>query len=780
MVSSLWPHQRRAVAAAVDRLRPGGRAMVVAACGTGKTRVGAETARQLDAARVLVVVPTLELLAQTVHAYRLAHDDRTLGRIIAVCSDQTITRRHEIDLRAEHAEVTTDPEKLHRLTDETDRCTVFTTYASLLNTVASAHRGNGLKPWDAAIIDEAHRTAGEPGRAWAAIHDDERVPARRRLYLTATPKVITAGAGSSLQVASMDDETIFGPVVHRLPFAQAIDLGLLADYRVVVSVVAEPEVRDLIRRHPYLSVGGRNIDSASVAAHVALLRAADQYGLRRVISFHNRVARAGHFAATLSHTARALGRDPDRLWATHLSAAHPPPRRREVLDQLRGDDDRLMVVANARVLEEGIDVPAVDGVCFTDPRGSTIGAIQALSRALRRGGNPEKTATILIPVLATPGHEPDLLDSRSSYAGVWEALRALRAHDSRAAAAFDELRDRHRQRQPGQSGPALPGWLHSDGLPLPEQFLDAITVATVDVDGTFEQQWQRNLAAAQAYREQHGHLRVPQRWTTADGLPLGAWINTQRTARSRGALPEHRVAALDALGMVWAARDDQFAAGFAAAERYAAEHGHLHPTSHYTNPAGFRLGWWLTNLRARAADLPPERERALRQLDPEWNPPWDRHWQRGLINARRFRAEHGHLEVPSSYRAPSGHKLGEWIHRQRRVQDNLTPQQRKALSDLGMRWDQPPAREQLWQNGVAAATAFHSTHGHLRVTRDYTTPDGFKLGRWVENIRQRHEAGKVPPQRWAALERLGISSHPSLDQGRPASQDLTPVFQSQE
>jgi hypothetical protein len=109
----------------------------------------------------------------------------------------------------------------------------------------------------------------------------------------------------------------------------------------------------------------------------------------------------------------------------------------------------------------------------------------------------------------------------------------------------------------------------------------------------------------------------------------------------------------------------------------------------------------------------------------------------------------------------------------------LTPQQRAALDGLGMKWNQPPAREQMWRRGIAAAAAFRRSHGHLRVARDYTTPDGFKLGRWLQNLRRRHAAGKVPAQRWAALERLGISAHAHPDQGDRTTQDLAPLFVSQ-
>ena len=771
----LWPHQHTAVTAVAKQIGQAGRATVVAACGTGKTRIAATVAQMLPVQRVLVVVPTLELLAQTVHAYRVAYPDGAWGRIVAVCSDETITRRHEIDLRAEHAEVIRDPAVLAALTSRRGRCTVATTYASLASVVADAHRNHGLPPFDLVVVDEAHRTAGEQGKAWAVVHDDGRIPAKRRLYLTATPRIITASSREQVQLASMDDEAAFGPVVYELPFAEAIDLGLLADYRVLVSAVAEPEVRDVLRQHPYLRVNGRQVDAATVAAHVALLRAADTYGIRRVISFHSRVSRAGHFAATLPRTASALGRDLQSVWATHLSATHRAAQRREVLDRLRSDQDHLTVVANARLLSEGIDIPAVDAVVFADPRGSTIDAIQAVGRALRRGDQPDKIATVILPVLADPGREPDLLDPRSPYAGVWEVLRALRAHDTRAAAALDELRRQRLDRRPGDPEPALPGWLHADGPPLPDQFVDAITVAAVDVDGVFEQQWQRGLAAASAYRQQFGHLRVLQRWVTAEGFPLGAWINTQRVAHARGRLPAHRVAALDELGMVWDARDEQWAVGYAAAEQYAAAHGHLHPIGTYVTEGGFRLGQWLTSLRRRGDALPQERQDALSRLDPLWNPPWPSDWHRCYLRAKAHYSEHGHVRLPQSYQTPEGYSLGKWLSEQRRRASKLNRSQRDALRRLGLPLDGPSYREQLWQEGIAAAEAFREAHGHLRVPRSFVTATGFKLGQWLERTRRRTSTGTVTPQRAADLERIGVVVAQRRD-GDVVRQDLTPLF----
>ncbi|MEU1813395.1 helicase associated domain-containing protein [Micromonospora aurantiaca (nom. illeg.)] len=160
-------------------------------------------------------------------------------------------------------------------------------------------------------------------------------------------------------------------------------------------------------------------------------------------------------------------------------------------------------------------------------------------------------------------------------------------------------------------------------------------------------------------------------------------------------------------------------------------------TSTYVSDEGFGLGWWLTNLRNRSSSLTVERRVALEQLDPEWNPPWPRPWHRGLIQARRYRREHGHLDVPRSYRTADGYGLGEWLHTQRARSAGLTRPQRAALRALGAK-DTLPAREQQWQTGMSAAAEFHRERGHLRVPRDYVTGDGFKLGRWIENARRRH------------------------------------------
>ncbi|WP_369395529.1 DEAD/DEAH box helicase family protein (plasmid) [Streptomyces sp. CG1] len=351
----LRPHQREAVAATTATLRDHARASVIAACGTGKTLIAARTtARIAPSGRVLVLLPTLDLLSQTIRAWRAAGRK---GTAIAVCS-----ARQALDHEPLGSDVplTTDPAELTALaaSAHTGRVTAYATYASLPAVVA-AHRDHHLPPWDLIVVDEAHRTAGRLGKAWAAVHHDDQVPAARRLYLTATPRIWDADTDQDEDteaLASMDDENLFGPVAYRLTLSDAIDLGLLADYQILVPVITDENLRDWLATGP-----GAGVDGLRLAGHqVAALRAIHDHQLRRVLTFHHRVADARAFATTLHDTAATLPdplRPPD-LWADWISGSHTPQVRRRLLLEFASHTDphTPAVLSNARVLGEGIDI----------------------------------------------------------------------------------------------------------------------------------------------------------------------------------------------------------------------------------------------------------------------------------------------------------------------------------------------------------------------------------------------------------------------------------------
>ncbi|MGC5007811.1 Helicase associated domain protein [Streptomyces sp. DT203] len=746
---TLRPHQRDAVAAATRNLTQHPRTSVIAACGTGKTLIAARTAaRTAPRGRVLVLLPTLDLLSQTIRSWRLAGRK---GTAIAVCS-----ARQALDHEPVGADVpmTTDPGELaaHIRKTGPGSVTVYATYASL-TAVVTAHRDHQLPPWDLIVIDEAHRTAGRLGKAWATVHHDDQIPAARRLYLTATPRIWdpddTSDGDGAEAVASMDDEDLFGPVAYHLNLSDAIDLGLLADYQILVPVVTDTDLRD------WLATGaGAGVDGLRLAGRqVAALRAIHDHRLRRILTFHHRVADARAFATTLTDTAATLPTElrPEGLWADWISGSHAPQVRRRLLLEFTShtSPDTPAVLSNARVLGEGIDVPDIDAVVFADPKNSPVDTVQAVGRALRQKPGAGKKATLVVPVYLTPDEDPDDLLGADAYTPLWRTIQALRAHDDRLDARLSDPRT-NRPTMPGEDPEA---WLRFD---RPTQGEEVALALSLRVLAPKSAEWRRGLAASRSYHHTHHHLDVPQTYEDPTGYPLGRWLTWQRHLHAKGTLDAVRVHALERLGIIWDPRQQAFDRALAHAAAYVARHGHLAAPVEEVHD-GFPLGRWLATQRTRAETLTDLRAAALTALDRRWNPPWPITWQRTYHAARQSLERNG-----------TAAEEERWLEAQRARSDRLHPEQRYMLAELGL-VDLPgtsaspageadvPTRERAFQRGLAAAQAFRAREGHLNVPQRHIEKiegDPVRLGQWLSNLRRRRSG--LNQHKQAALAELGL------------------------
>lgn len=756
--SGLWPHQEEAIELACKTLGDGGRATEILACGTGKTRIGAHIAAVLaSGGRRLVLAPTVTLLAQLLREYRQALGAAGLGRTLAVCAEslETAGQAGIEDLEAQHIPVTTDPRVIAQMVSGSGPVTVASTYQSL-DALHRAHRDHAMPAWDVVVLDEAHHTVG--GQAWSKVHHDDFLPAQRRLYMTATPRVASA-KGRQADLIGMDDERVYGPTVYRLGYAAAIELKLLARYRVVVSVVTNADIRALTDEshgRTGMRVGNAVIPARMLAAQIAILRAATTYGITRAISYHSRVAEARHFAATFRAVAEALpaGVGPARVWAEHLSGEHPPALRHTRLAALAdGIDDGLALISNARLLGEGVDVPAVDSVVFTDPKYSVPDIIQAVGRAVRLGGRTDKIATIIVPVLAEAGTADETAIAGSAYATIWQVVLALRSHDEDLAAELDQLRREGISSDDREKRKKIDRWLHFDGVELSERFIDAVKVRMVE---SATSSWDEFYGAATAYANRHGNLLPNQLYVTDRGLKLGAWLNTQRALYKRGILRRDRARLLEGIGMVWSPLEAAWEQGFLAAIRCRERHGHINMPVTYVDDDGFEFGRWLATQRSARRykkNLSVERARRLEELGIVWeigDALRDERWKRGFSAATRFREENGHLDVVVTYVTGDGFALGRWLSDIKAGRAKISPEQRDALTALGMIWTSK--HDEKWERGFAAAAAYRQENGHLNVPEGYVTSDGFRLSAWIKVQR----SSKLTPDRRRRLDELGM------------------------
>ncbi|MGW1008293.1 Helicase associated domain protein [Streptomyces sp. NPDC002520] len=464
---------------------PGGaRGTIVSATGSGKTITAAACALEcFSAGRILVTVPTLDLLVQTAQAWRaVGHRDA----MVAVCSLENDPVLDELGVRT-----TTNPIQL-ALWAGSGPVVVFATYASLVDredfddpkgqgrvrgplevALAGGERmyGQQMAGFDLAIVDEAHGTAGDLGRPWAAIHDNARIPADFRLYLTATPRILASPRpqrgkdGRELELASMgQDSATFGPWLAEFGLSEAIERGVLAGFEIDVLEIEDPDyfvgLSDEARR-------GRRL----ALLQAALLEHASARNIKTMMTFHSRVEEAEAFAVNLPRTAAdlytdeitahaldeaaarpasPLGAEPgdveavgrhvpaDRVWSAWLCGDHLVTERREVLRQFANGIDAAgrrvhrAVLASCRVLGEGVDIRGergVEAVCFADTRSSQVEIVQNIGRALRPNlDGTTKVARIIVPVFLKPGEDPTDMIASASYAPLVAVLQGLRSH----------------------------------------------------------------------------------------------------------------------------------------------------------------------------------------------------------------------------------------------------------------------------------------------------------------------------------------------------------------
>ncbi|MFC8095334.1 Helicase associated domain protein [Streptomyces sp. NPDC057301] len=794
MVVKLRDHQIEAVSGIVRGLDvpPGGipvnglRGQVHAACGTGKTIIAAASARRLvPKGRTLVLVPTLDLLAQTVKAW---HDVGHKGPAVAVCSLQDDPELWSLGVRA-----TTNPVQL-ALWHGTGPVTIYATYASL-GVLAEAFEGaygQQLAPVDLAVVDEAHRTSGSMGKAWADIHNQTVIPAYRRLYLTATPRIwqerpanweVPAGVLDPLpemMAASMDDEEIFGPVLYKLSLASAVSRGLLARYQIIVLELQDPVVtpeRLMGEDRRSEEVRGQRLG----ALQAALLHTMAQHGLQTCITFHHRTIEAQAYAEGLERVAAKLHADqpetyPKRIWADWLCGEHAPEHRREVLGSF-GTTTQRAVLSNCRVLGEGVDIRAVDSVALLDPKGAPHDIVQAIGRALRQKPGQGKLASLIVPVFLQPGEQPEDMFTSGSYRPLVKVLEGLRAHDGEAIELLAIPQEPQKDvAQPSAYIGPPPGEGEEESRLLlrfaaprdPVMVADWVSFNVIDTE---KQDWARGWAALKKYTEREGRARVP--YGHKEGAyPLGQWVAEQRRAYGAGQMSGQRARRLEQLGMVWSLADERFQENLEAAKAYYDQHWTLCAPRSATM-LDRPVGQWLSNLRRPGAlDGHPEWKTALEAVDEDWNPSWPADWQRHYTALRELVADEegqaGQTEVLPGLTI-HGMDIGKWLTRQRTptAWEALTAGQRERLEALGVvplpsaqetPVKAPTAALSAFGRGVAALAQYKAREGHLTVPRGHVEalPDGteVKLGVFLSNNKSRR--AKLTADKLQALAELGL------------------------
>ena len=404
-------------------------------CGTGKTLVAIEVNKKLKPKRSLVLAPNLELISQLLNEYiiHLPFDD-----VMVVCGDDaTCTEAREVyNIRS----ATTDAEHIRKFLSSNKRTLMLSTYHSS-PMIAEAFQYKGTRSFNLITFDEAHRTSGGDG-AFATALDDEKIPSKKRLFMTATPRVATRRLKAkteeyNVDLYSMDDESVYGKQSHVLSFSEAIDKKLLADYQVVIFGITESELEQAVKW---------NAGIKSVAKQTAMVKAMEKYDVKKAFCFLNRRTSVQsmtnkHLPWTIEYLKKNKTIKSD-YWLAGVTSDNPMPERRKMLNDFAAlDSGQRAVINNCRILGEGVDCPEVDGVVFFDKRSQPTDIVQSIGRAIRSTSDANKVATIILPMFIPKKHEDDIDEfvASSEFSQVWDVLAALKSHDNRIGFWIDSL-----------------------------------------------------------------------------------------------------------------------------------------------------------------------------------------------------------------------------------------------------------------------------------------------------------------------------------------------------
>ncbi|WP_228183938.1 DEAD/DEAH box helicase [Streptomyces anulatus] len=760
----------------------GARGTIVSATGSGKTITAAACALESFAdGRILVTVPTLDLLAQTAQAWRAVGHRAPM---VAVCSLENDAALNALGVRA-----TTNPIQL-ALWAGHGPVIVLATYASLVDrediTATVGQRkvrgpleaalaggeqlyGQQMAPFDLAIVDEAHSTTGELGRPWAAIHDNARIPAAFRLYLTATPRILAAArpqkgtGGQEAEIATMANapDGTYGAWLAELGLSEAIEREILAGFEIDVLEIRDPSP---ILGESEEARRGRRL----VLLQTALLEHAAAYNLRTVMTFHQKVEEARAFADKLPETAAELylndasvqdlaaaerlpkssidaefyeleaGRHvpPDRVWSAWLCGDHTVAERREKIRQFAnginaaGRRVHRAFLASVRVLGEGVDITGergVEAVCFADTRGSQVEIVQNIGRALRlnRDGSM-KVARIIVPVFLEPNEDPTDMVASASFKPLVAVLQGLRSHDERLV---EQLASR-----------ALTSGKRKVHVRREEE--GRIVGAGGESDGEDQQHDDGTAAAAESALL---HFSSPR-----DAATIAAFL------RTRVYRPE---------SLVWLE-------GYQALIRWRKENGitGVHAVPYDTEvevgvTKDFPLGRWVHQQRkARRAGELEERRKVL--LDaPEAGMVWEpgeEAWENKLAALRSYRRATGHLAPrqdavwgEGEAMVPIGQHMANLRRKGGLGKDPERAAERAAqLAAIDEDWNCPWPLN--WQRHYRVLADLVDADGHLPHIAPGITYDGDDIGTWRWQQQNAGVQAQLMPEQRERLAKLGI------------------------
>ena len=480
-------HQKEARDSVHEYFKENNRGKLIMACGTGKTFTSLKIAENETNKNglILFLVPSIALLGQTLREWTNDVDNDTKLYPICICSDSKISSKKStnddnvisvVDLALP---ATTDTDKivnqLKKIKDKKGMKVVFSTYQSI-DVIAGAQKkileqDKNFGEFDLIICDEAHRTTGvtlknEDESNFVKVHKNEFLKAKKRLYMTATPRLYDDNSKSKAKeseayLCSMDNKELYGEEIYRIGFGKAVENDLLTDYKVLILTLNSSQIPKGLQAIIANGEKEFNFDDATrligcinglskqILDKEKIIKSTDPEPMRRAVAFCRDIKTSKRVTNSfndyseeyLSSLKEEAKRKMVNVASKHIDGGMNALEREDLLSWLKedGEEQKCRILTNARCLSEGVDVPNLDAVLFLSAKNSQVDVVQSVGRVMRKAPN-KKYGYIIIPVVIPEHIRPEeALNDNETYKVVWSVLNALRAHDDRFNAVVNKI-----------------------------------------------------------------------------------------------------------------------------------------------------------------------------------------------------------------------------------------------------------------------------------------------------------------------------------------------------
>lgn len=724
--------------------KEGIRGRIQMACGSGKSRVAYEICGCYNV--VCIIVPSLYLLNQFFRNFNCLDQKNNKKRnYVLIGSDMdydTINNSYLISTKEDEVERKLnnyiEKEQGKQFKNKEDMIIISTYQSSqVLKNVLSKIENFEV---ELMIFDEAHKTAGgDVNKAFALLlksNDELSINIRRRLFMTATERVLKNAEGDE-ELFSMDDEEKYGKQIYSYSMGQAIQDGVLCDYRIMMPLV-DGEVKEDVLKEKYVNVSKDALKDYSadlVMCAIMIKKLFEDNEIKYLLTYHSSIKSANDFAKLLEYL--------DFKNAYVLSGEHKITARNNTIEQFRKTGG---LIASVRIFNEGVDIPFCDSICFVNGRESKIDIIQCIGRCLRL--HPEKKiATIILPLMVNDKNEV-IKDNDN----IFQILRTVSENDYRV---YEEIKNRQKGKGKGKGIGRLVFRNHTyqkkDVSKLDiDEFAENIEIQVLGrLDIINKLTWDEWYKLLEKFIEEYD--RLPKSKEIFKGYCIGAWIQRQKYDKDKGKINNIQITMLDKLKYwIWEKKIYDWDEKYNLLISFLKEYNRFPVDKEKYN--NYCISNWVQDQKDKFKNNKLEKDKIekLEKINIVWNVD-EKQWNDNYNATLLFVKEKNKL--PTKKDIYNKIFIGTWLSMQRCFykKNNLSEDKIKKLNDIGIIWD---VSNKNWEMNYNLLLLFIEENKRLPLLKEQFK--NIRIGRWISTQRTTYYNNKLSKEKFNKLKSIKI------------------------